>query len=189
MIHVKQRVRGHAPASFFSRKRIWLAVVLLLAAILLSALFGLSFSALTIRQLPDGKVVYQTLMRTDDPFKLRYIHSIHRTPIEEHYHINDKQQIVLDSMAFDTFGVGIPSSLEGEQTLRFDNGKMMLEHINRVLGHFDQRIGQVIANHTLYVEDKIIPLSQISKPGSAVRFEVDKVSLFNYLKGVLQHGG
>lgn len=187
MIDGKQRVRGHAPASFFSRKWLWLVVPLILA-IGLTALSSLSFPALTIRQLPSGNVVFQTLIRTDDPFKLKYIHSIHRTPVEEHFHMNDKQQIVLDSMVFDSYGVGIPSSLEGGQTFRFDGGKMRLENIDRVLDHFDLRIGQVIANHTLYVEDRIIPLSQVSKPGSAVRFEVDNLSLFSYLRGALLHG-
>jgi hypothetical protein len=190
MTSAKLRVRGLAPASFFSRRFMrWTFIVVIVLILSTVAISRFSVTALTIRQLPDNRVVYQIPMEIGNQFKLIYIHSIHRTPVEERYHINAKRQIVVDAVVFDTYGVGMPSSLEGDETLRLENGKMVMDNMNRVVGAFDLRIGQVIANHTLYVKDKIIPLSQISTPGSAVRFEVDRLNLFSYLKGALRHGG
>ncbi|WP_052475970.1 DUF1850 domain-containing protein [Cohnella kolymensis] len=187
----KLRVWGLPPRTFFFHEDTELVSSLLFLFVIIAAAFIWSWSvpALTIRQLPGNRVVYQIPMHTDGKFKLIYIHSIHRTPVEERYHINAERKIVVDAVVFDTYGVGMPSSLAEGETLRLENGKMITENMNRVVGTFDLRIGQVIANHTLYVNDKVIPLSQISAPGSAVRFEVDRLNLFTYLRGVLRHGG
>jgi hypothetical protein len=183
----RQRVRGLAPSPVFARKLGWLTV-LTMCVLGAASWWSTTFPALTIRQLPDDRVLYQIPMRTDGRFALAYIHSIHRRPVEDHFHINDRRQIVLDSTVFDSYGVGIPTSVEGGETLRLADGKMKLENMNRVLGRFDLRIGQVIANHQLIVRGRTIPLAHLGKPGSAVRLEVDRLNLWLYLKGVVRHG-
>ncbi|WP_199616982.1 DUF1850 domain-containing protein [Paenibacillus alkalitolerans] len=182
MINVTSRVWGRAPAPVFHRIGLWLIlfVTVVSAAVWL---WASTIPALTIRQAADGRVVFQSPVDQGSRFSLVYIHSIHRTPVEEFFVINENRQIVLDSMVFESYGVGMPTSLEGSETFRMADGKMRIENIHRTLDSFDLRIGQVVADHKLRVRDQVIPLSQLSKPGSAIRFEISRLHVWMLLKG------
>ncbi|MDQ0902315.1 DUF1850 domain-containing protein [Paenibacillus sp. V4I7] len=187
MMYLTPRVWERAPAPVFLRIWLWLIIFVTVVAVAIW-LWASTIPALTIRQVADGEVVFQSRMEKNGRFSLTYIHSIHRTPIEERFFINEKRQMVLDSMIFESYGVGIPSSLEGNETFRMENGKMRIENIHRTLEMFELRIGQVIADHKLLLRDQVIPLSQLSMPGSAVRFEISSLNIWVYLKGVLHFG-
>ncbi|MBW5446092.1 DUF1850 domain-containing protein [Cohnella sp. CFH 77786] len=185
MIGETERVRGRAPAPVFHRKG--LGLILFAAAILASLwLWASSIPVLTIRQVTDGRIVFQSPADQGSRFSLVYIHSIHRTPVEEFFIVNERRQIVLDSVAFESYGVGMPTSLEGHETFRMADGKLRIENMDRTLETFDLRIGQVIANHRLRIREREIPLSQLSEPGSAVRFEIERLHVWHFLKGGLR---
>ncbi|MCF6093215.1 DUF1850 domain-containing protein [Microaerobacter geothermalis] len=148
-------------------------------ALLLAILFVPVFSAVTITQGETGERLFVAPVESGDTFIIRYIHSIHLTPVEEMYRIDEEGKMILDETRFQSYGVGIPYELEEGQTFSFEGDWMVISNINRVVPYFDQRVGQVIANHTLIMKDKKIPLSNISKPGSWVRFQIEKVSLFS----------
>ncbi len=42
-------------------------------------------------------------------------------------------------------------------------------------------IGKVVADHTLYFKDKIVPLKDLYKPGGYVKIRVVRMSLIEYL--------
>lgn len=182
MISVIMRVRGQAPAPVFLR---WL---ILFAASAAAAvwIWASTIPVLTIRQAPDGPIVFQSPVDDGSRFSLIYIHSIHRTPVEELFVINENRQIVLDAMIFESYGVGMPTSPEGNETFRMADGKMRIENIGRTLPAFELRIGQVIADHKLRLGGQEIPLSGLGKPGSAVRFEIGRLHVWEYVKGGLR---
>ena len=180
MMNGTGRVRASAPV--FHRWLLFLAAVAS-AAVWLGAS---TLPVLIVRQVPDGRIVFQSPVDQSSRFSLIYIHSIHRTPVEEFFIINGERQIVLDAMVFESYGVGMPTSLEGNETFRMADGKMRIENINQTLPAFDLRIGQVIADHKLILRGQEIPLSKLSKPGSAVRFEVGRLHVWEYLKGGLR---
>lgn len=182
MISVIGRVRGQAPAPVFLR---WLILFVSVATVA-TWTWASTIPVLMIRQAPDGPIVFQSPVDEGSRFSLSYIHSIHRTPVEELFVINENRQIVLDAMIFESYGVGMPSSLEGNETFRMADGKMQIEHIDRTLPAFDLRIGQVIAGHKLRLGEQEIPLSKLSKPGSAVRFEIGRLHVWEYVKGGLR---
>lgn len=182
MKSVIQRVWGQAPAPVFHR---WLFLIVSVA-FAAAWVWASTIPVLTIRQAPDGRIVFQSPVDVGSRFSLRYIHSIHRTPVEELFVINEKRQIVLDAMIFESYGVGMPTSLEGKETFRMADGRLRIENIDRTLPMFDLRIGQVIADHKLYLKGQEIPLSKLSKPGSAVRFEIGRLHVWEYVKGGLR---
>lgn len=136
-----------------------------------------SYTVVNIRQ-SGQRLVYEFQVDADRTFSIRYIHSIHRTPVTEHYKVDENLNLVLESVMFDSYGVGIPSELEPGETFSEQDGKFVLGNINRQLPYFDQRIGQVIANHTLLVHGTEIPLSEWSPPGTWVRFQAERVNGF-----------
>ncbi len=136
--------------------------------------------------LMDGKtknIILQFPIKENEGFSLRYIHSIHRTPVEEFFYIDNEYNIIAEKTIFESYGVGIPSNVEEGQIFYRENGKFVIDHIQRVLPYFDQRIGQVIANHHLRIKGLEIPLKEVTSPGNWIRFEVSKRSILQYLKG------
>jgi hypothetical protein len=185
MMNVIGRVWGQAPAPVFHRAGLWL-IFFVSAASAAAWLWASTIPVLSVRQVPDGRILFQSPIDEGSRFSLIYIHSIHRTPVEELFIINEKRQIVLDATIFESYGVGMPTSLEGNETFRMADGKMRIENIDRTLTTFDLRIGQVIADHKLRLGRQEIPLAKLSKPGSAVRFEIGRLHVWEYLKGGLR---
>jgi hypothetical protein len=136
----------------------------------------------------DGDRVLLTIpLQVKEPFYIRYIHSIHLTPVIEKYYVDEAENIVVDSVTYESYGVGMPSDLEPGQTFRQEDGKFIVGNMNRKLPYFDQRIGQVIANHTLIIRNQEIPLSEVSRPGSSVRFQATKETAAQIIgRGFLQ---
>lgn len=171
--------RGQSPAStYYTLKKIWHGVkrfyVFLIAICSISVflLYAPSYPVLTVKS-KEGQILYSTPLQPREPFYIQYIHSIHLTPVLEKYYVDEELNIVVDAVTYDTYGVGMPSELEEGQTFTQENGKFTLGNINRHLPFFDQRIGQVIANHKLIVRQQEIPLSIIASPGSSIRFQAD----------------
>ncbi|WP_187118682.1 DUF1850 domain-containing protein [Risungbinella massiliensis] len=128
----------------------------------------------------EGQILYSTPLQQKEPFYIQYIHSIHLTPVLEKYYVDEEMNIVVDAVTYDTYGVGMPAELEEGQTFTEENGKFTLSNINRHIPFFDQRIGQVIANHKLIIRKQEIPLSTIDSPGTSVRFQADKETIIQY---------
>lgn len=144
-------------------------------------------SVLAIKSEDGSKLLYFTLLQPKEPFYIQYTHSIHLTPVLEKYYMNEKMQIVVDSVTYESYGVGMPSDVEENQKFTQKDGKLIISNINRKLPFFEQRIGQVIANHKFIVHGAEIPLAEIGPPGSAVRFQADKLSLFHlWRRGYLE---
>ncbi|WP_176717328.1 DUF1850 domain-containing protein [Vulcanibacillus modesticaldus] len=118
-------------------------------------------------------------------FKIRFIHSIHLTPVEEFYSVSEDMNIVLNELHFDTYSVGMPSELnEGEQ-IELKDGKIIIKNMRRVFPYIDLRVGQVIANHSLTINEQTIKLSDITPPGTWVRIQINKLSILELFWGRL----
>lgn len=185
MKNVTKRVWGGVLTPVFHRQKMWLIVFVSLTLAVVW-IWASTIPVLSVKQAADGQIVFQSPVHQGSRFSLTYIHSIHRTPVEEVFYVNEKKQMVLDALIFESYGVGMPTSLEGEETFRMADGKMRIEHIDRALDTFELRIGQVIADHKLLLQGEEIPLSALSEPGSAVRFEIDRLHVWEYLKGGLR---
>lgn len=136
--------------------------------------------ALTISDGKSKDLLYVERMERNERFAIQFIHSIHKTPVYEEYFIDEEQNIVLDQVTYESYGVGNPSTLEPGQTYRHENGKYIIGHMNRIMPYFDQAIGQVIANHQLKVKGKWIAFNEINPPGSWVRIQAKKVSIITW---------
>jgi hypothetical protein len=123
---------------------------------------------LTVTESRTGRVVLSEPVSAGDVLKIRYIHSIHRTPVEERYHIDRRGRIVLDSVRYESYGVGMLSELEPGETFHWEDGAMVVANLNRVIGSIPLRIGQVIADHHLLLHGMDVPLAKISHPGAFV---------------------
>lgn len=157
-------------------------IVLLLLTFLFVYLLIPTQSALMIMDGKKNEIVFLYALKQDEGFYIQYVHSIHKTPIIEKFYVNDQQQIVLEEVIYESYGVGTPSSIEPGQSFKQEDGKYIIGNIQRTFPFFDLSIGQVIANHQLHINDQIIPLSSLASPGDWVRFQSKKVSLITLWK-------
>lgn len=136
----------------------------------------------------DGTVVWTKPVQTGEQIVLRYTHSVARTNVDDRLRVHGNR-LVIESSVFESFGAGLPSGPNGQERLHTSGGKLVLEGINRPVRHLDIRIGRVIAGHRLLIKDDVIELDRLAPRGSALRLEVRRLSLFDYLTGrVRKHG-
>lgn len=162
--------------------------LLLMAFCLVFLVVGPFHLALTLSDGKSGKLKYAAKVKAQERFAIQFIHSIHKTPVYEEYYINERYNLVLDKVIYESYGVGNPSTLEPGQTYKHENGKYIIGNIQRQFSYIDQAIGQVVADHHLKIKDHWVPLSRINPPGSWVRIEIKRVSLLALWKGEWLYG-
>lgn len=129
----------------------------------------------------NGERVLCSRLTRGEEFVLSFIHSVNRRPVYDTLRADDKRIIIVKSR-FDSFGAGMPDSSTDEGTLKVMGDGWLEWTVNRPVTDFVVRVGRV-ANHTLILKGREIPLSRLAEPGSALSFRVRKVSLYCVMKG------
>ncbi|HZG15638.1 MAG TPA: DUF1850 domain-containing protein [Candidatus Bathyarchaeia archaeon] len=176
MLSIVGAVKGRTAFRLFS-------FLVVAAAFILFLQIPLSPS-LVIRDTRSQQIVWSHPIKDGDSFAIRWIHSIHGTPIVEYYLIN-QQQIQLHEMTFKEYGIGMESQLAPGEQLLIENGDFRVVNMNRLFPALHLFIGQVRANHTLLFQGKEIPFRTLDKPGSAVTIQVEKQSTWVKMGGWL----
>ena len=154
------------------KNKIILAATMLIfvAALLLSR-----NSYLVLSDTDTGKI-YQKF-GTDEvvTFEIEFIHSVNKTPVADIYTIED-ETIILSATRYRGFGAGVPTELEGEQVLTYDNeGNMIITGYNLRLDNVHYIVGTVY-DHILKINEKeTINLTQLCGKNANVTFEVKKL--------------
>lgn len=75
-----------------------------------------------------------------DRFIIRFTHSVDKTDVDEVIRVG-KEDLIIDSTVYQSFGAGLPSTLHGEETMELEDGKMRIDHLNRPQKSIDLFIG------------------------------------------------
>ncbi|MDZ5470390.1 DUF1850 domain-containing protein [Bacillus sp. 31A1R] len=169
------------------RKKIYCKWTILLPLILtiIAILFFIPYKQALVFQYQNTEEVLVYLPFSKDyEFKIKYTHSIHLSDVVEYFTINDKSQMKLYELEYEDFAIGMPENASGDEIFEQKNGKYYIKNMNREFDSIDMRIGQVKANHTLIYKNGEFPLKKVIKPGTWVRMKVEKINLFEQMKGV-----
>ena len=168
---------------YVMKKRLILAsaAIAVLAAAVCLILSFISNDYFILRNYNTEKIQFIYPSKEGMEFSVSYMHSVNKSYVEEFYQIRD-QDIYLISMRYKTFGVGMPTEINfnAGETLRYEDGFMIIEGFDRYMPYINYNVGRV-ANHTLHLEEKEIPLNKVDTPGEALSFEVVKCSYLEYL--------
>lgn len=127
---------------------------------------------------PAGKTLFILPVDPACGFAIRYTHSVALSPVNDYFVVN-KDGFTLVKTVYEDFGAGLPHQPEQGQVMHSGNGKIVIEGMNRHMPEFTLRVGRV-ANHELIPlgrdvsgecqEGAPLPLTKISRPGSAITF-------------------
>lgn len=123
-----------------------------------------------------------------DQFDIIFTHSIHLTDVVEKYHVTENLTIIQDEIIFESFGIGMPSTVEEGQTFEYKDGRYHLGNLNNVFESMKIRNGKTVSKHRLrwknHMEEKMVWFNDYFEPGAWYTVKVDKLPLWSYLKGV-----
>ncbi|TCP20868.1 hypothetical protein EV207_14817 [Scopulibacillus darangshiensis] len=154
--------------------------LLILAVLILITPFNKS---LVFEYQDTGKILAFYPIKNTNHFSIRYIHSIHLTPVQEFYTIKGKH-IVQTKLTYENFAIGMPSHAQGNETFTQKGKTYILSNMNRSFPYVDLRVGQVVSNHTLIISHHQYPIHAFTGKGMWVRIRVHKINLWEMMKGV-----
>ncbi len=159
------------------------ALGFLILVLALSLLVRLPFLVLADQE--GSPVLYLPLLR-EEAFSLFYVHSVHRTPVRENFRSGPGDRLVLDSVVFDSLGVGLPF-LPGEGKLTNDQGRFVLTGQGRVFPEIVLGVSPVAAQALLY-RDRRYDLNSRFTAGASIRLRLDRLSPAAVLWQRFAHG-
>lgn len=162
-------------------------IIILLLLIFLSIaimIFIPNKQALVFEYQNTGKVLAYIPFSKETNFKIKYTHSIHLSDVVESYTVTKKKKIKQYELMYEDFAIGMPENASDGEIFEQKDGKYYIKNMNRIFPLFDLRIGKVRANHRVIYKNQEYPLVDYIEAGTWVRIKIEKLSLFQQLKGV-----
>jgi hypothetical protein len=148
--------------NFFRSRRNLLLTFLGVAA--LGLVCGWLFSPLALVVRSADRVGLVLTITPGSTFSLRFIHSVHRTPVLENFTVAGPDKLNLVSTEYESYGVGMPS-LPSEGKFAQLNGRFLLTGLDRHFSEIPVRVGPE-ARLTLIYDNKEYPLHELFEPGT-----------------------
>ena len=101
-----------------------------------------------------------------EPFSLRFIHSVHKTPVWENFVVTEADVLTLTSTEYRSYGVGMPS-LPSEGVFTQLGDRFILTNLNRPFRQIPVRVGPE-AQLTLVYHEQEYPIYEWFAPGTLV---------------------
>lgn len=127
-----------------------------------------------------NKILLQFPAKPQDKFSVKWTHSVSLRPVIETYKIEDDLSISIYEMIFDSFSANLPSSPNRDEIWEYNDDYIRVYNYDIIFDSVPVVIGKIVANHTLFFKDKVIPLKDIYKPGGYVKIRARKKSLIKY---------
>lgn len=155
-------------AQLFMKKNNLLAIILIFFIFL--GVFFLYFQVvnekvLILKNTDENKE--SNIIVEDGKFVLGFIHSVHHTPVQELYFIDNKGGLNLVETRYYSLGVGMPT--EAENGFVNENGEFVLK-INRRYEKIHLKVS-AIPDHTIKVNDKVYSLLAFVKPEKTIELK------------------
>lgn len=146
-----------------------MGIVLLLCA---AGLIGRYASEECLVVYTDDKIVFEAKAEEGLRFAVRFIHSVHRSPVIDSYVIGDgEKRIVQESTAYKAYGVGMPY-LPQDGTFARKGDYIELTDLDLAFESVDFRVGEE-AQLTILMNEEEYPIYRLAPQGALVRMAVE----------------
>lgn len=120
-------------------------------------------------------------MEEGEEFVLSFVHSVNKRPVYDTIRVDGNQLVIVKSR-FDSFGAGMPEASTETMTLKLGKDGWMEWIVNRPVPEVSFFVGWV-ANHSLRLKGRDIPLAGLAEPGTLLSLRMQKTSRYNLWKG------
>lgn len=147
-------------------------MALVLVAFFCPPAFGDEPYDLTLIKLPENKAVLVLPVNINDRIYMDYVHSLDKTPVRDVFAVGRNGVLILLEERYEWYGAGLAFHPEGKGRILLEkDGARVL--INRPCHPFYLRVGR-IANHTLTVNSRQIPLLEVANGGDLLAMAIEK---------------
>ena len=123
-------------------------------------------------------------LQSAQQFHIQYTHSIHLSPVVETYEKTAANEIRQVELIYEDLAIGMPSDAGEGETFVQEDGRYYIKNMNRIFPYIYLRVGEVKANHSFIIEEKVIPMTTFTEPGSVIKIQIEKLSIFDQWRGV-----
>ncbi|RKQ33434.1 DUF1850 domain-containing protein [Oceanobacillus halophilus] len=166
-----------------------LSIIILL--ILLTLLFVPFRTALVFYKENTDNIEAFLPIQKGDTFQIIFKHSIHLTDVVEKYKVTDDFEIKQYEFVYEEFGIGMPSNAEDGESFVYEDGKYYIKDIDNVFPSINIRNGKTVSENRLVwgkePNEKMVWFNEYFEPGAWFKLKVERISLWEYLKGVNIH--
>ncbi|MEA1962493.1 MAG: DUF1850 domain-containing protein [Bacillota bacterium] len=151
----------------------WKKAIIILFTILIMILLLIHIPVLVISERDSDKQLFIPLVR-EKAFSLEYVHSVQKTPVQEHFVLAPDNQLLLTSTHYQSYGVGLPY-LPEEGNLVNDHGVFLLSGINRLFNEVNMGF-MPLAKHGLIYHGKHYYFKNYFTSGALLQITVQEYS-------------
>jgi len=109
----------------------------------------------------------------DGQFIHHYIHSVHKTAVDEYFQIKGRN-LELFQVKYDTYGVGMPC--DGGEAFTIEDGRFVVK-MHRTFSNIPIRVS-IVPQHGVIVENELLPFTMWMLPESEVILSAGRMLIF-----------
>ena len=146
------------------------AVILAMVVISCKPLFTAPVQYLVMTNADTDEVYFQEPLEADGVFSVSYTHSVNKTNVEEYYRLEDGD-LYLFKARYRSFGAGVATEIAPGQTLRYEDGYMIIENIHYKLPSLVYKVGTV-SDPLIHIGQQTWHMKALAPSLTSVRFTV-----------------
>ena len=151
---------------FFLKQR---KIMALFSLFIFGALYWLGQQKLLVIR-SDGGDTRAWRMTIGETWRIQYVHSVQKTPVEEYFLVTSDNKLVLYETRYQSYGVGLPFlATDGVFKQKDDYFELKL---NRIFSQVKFRTG-LEAKPEAVIGGRVEPLYQYYQPGSLMVFTIE----------------
>ncbi len=120
----------------------------------------------------DGTRLFSAAARPGDRFSIVFTHSLMLSRVEEVFEALPDGRFRLVETRYKDFGAGLPHEELPGQTMRFENGEIILDGYTAVFPHVWLRVGHVADHRLVAPSGETVHLNTLARPGAAVKMSI-----------------
>jgi hypothetical protein len=151
-----------------------------LAILVVFFLFTPFHRVLTVTAVKTAKGLDCIRMTEGEEFIFSFIHSVNKRPVYDTLQVKEDHLLIVKSR-FDSFGGGMPDASTDTTKLQWGKEGWMESILNHPVPEITFFVGWV-ANHSLQIKGRNIPLTSLAAPGTLLSLRIRKMSYYDLWK-------
>ncbi len=150
------------------------AVILAMTILSCKTIFADPVQYLTMVNADTGEPYFEQPLEADGVFSVSYTHSVNKTNVEEYYRLEDGT-LYLFKARYRSFGAGVATEIEPGQTLRYEDGYMIIENMHVPLSDLVYKVGTV-SDPLIHIGAQTWHMKELAPSLTSVRFAIQSKS-------------